>query len=76
METYTIIKKGENIKHCLNIPAEFFDEDLEITIKPIRKQGNLRKQIENLFQKRPMVNPFKSVSDPVKWQKELRNEWI
>ena len=75
METYTIIKKGKNIQHCLNIPAEFFDEDLEITIKPIRKQGDLRKQIETLFQKRPMVNPFKFVNDPVKWQKEQRNEW-
>jgi len=75
METYTIIKKGRSIQHCLNIPAEFFDEDLEITIKPIRKQGNLRKRIEHLFQKMPMVNPFQSVSDPVKWQKEQRNEW-
>jgi hypothetical protein len=75
MEAYTIIKKGKSIQHCLNIPAEFFDKDLEITIKPIRKQGDLRRQIENLFQKMPVVNPFKSVSDPVKWQKEQRSGW-
>ena len=75
METYTIIKKGKNIRHCLNIPSEFVDKELEITIKPVRMCGDLRKQIERLFQKRPTINPFKSIKDPVKWQEEQRREW-
>jgi len=75
METYTIIKKGKNIQHCLDIPREFLDETLEITIKPIRKQGDLRKKIENLFKEMPEINPFKTIDDPIKWQKEQRSEW-
>jgi hypothetical protein len=42
MEIYTIIRKGESIQHCLNIPNEFVDQELEITIKPIKKRGILK----------------------------------
>jgi hypothetical protein len=44
METYTVIKKGANISHCLPIPVEFTDMDLEITIKPVRKGNEYRKK--------------------------------
>jgi hypothetical protein len=75
METYTIIKKGSSIKHCLNIPSEFMNKDLEITIKPIRSGGEIRKKIEGIFKKYENTIPFKSINDPVKWQKETRSEW-
>jgi hypothetical protein len=75
METYTIIKKGESIRHCLNIPAEFVDQELEITIKPIKKEREFKKKLALLFEKNKDVNPFQSVIDPVKWEKEQRSEW-
>jgi hypothetical protein len=75
METYTIIKKGESIRHCLNIPAEFVDQELEITIKPIKREGEFKKKLALLFEKNKNVNPFESVIDPVKWEKEQRSEW-
>lgn len=75
METYTIIKKGENIQHCLKIPAEFVDKELEIIIKPIRKGGNFKKKLELLFNKNRNVHPFASIPDPMEWQKEQRNGW-
>jgi hypothetical protein len=75
METYTIIKKGSNINHCLPIPLEFTDMDLEITIKPVRKGSEFRKKIEMLLKKNENITPFNEIADPVKWQKEIRSDW-
>lgn len=75
METYTIIRKGESIRHCLNIPDEFVDQELEITIKPTKKEGNFKDRLKLLFEKNKDVDPFKSIPDPVVWQKEQRSEW-
>ena len=75
MESYTVIKKGENIRHCLDIPPEFLDMELEITIKPVRKYCDFLKKIEDIFERNKEVNPFSSITDPVKWQKDIRNEW-
>lgn len=75
METYTIIKKGSNINHCIPIPIEFNDMDLEITIKPVRKGSECRKRIEKLLKKYKNTNPFSKISDPVKWQRETRSDW-
>lgn len=75
METYKIIKKGSNINHCLPIPQEFTDMDLEITIKPVRKGSDHKKRLELLLKDNKHIKPFKSISDPVKWQKEIRGDW-
>ena len=75
METYTIFKKGETIRHCLNIPTEFVDQELEITIRPARKVGDLKKRLMLLFEKNKDINPFESIADPVAWQKEQRSDW-
>jgi hypothetical protein len=75
METYTVIKKGSSVQHCLNIPPEFINKDLEITIKPIRSGGKIREKIENILKKHENTKPFISISDPVKWQKETRSDW-
>lgn len=75
METYTVIKRGESIQHCLNIPPEFVDQELEITIKPTKKEGGFKKRIELLFKKNKDLKPFESISDPVMWQKEQRSDW-
>jgi hypothetical protein len=75
METYTVIKKGSSVQHCLNIPPEFINKDLEITIKPIRSGGKIREKIESILKKHENTKPFISISDPVKWQKETRSDW-
>ena len=75
METYTIIKKGKSVQHCLNIPPELINKDLEITIKPIRSGGKIREKIESILEKHKNTKPFNSICDPIKWQKGTRSEW-
>jgi hypothetical protein len=75
MEKYTVIKKGSSIQHCLNIPPEFINKDLEITIKPVRTGRKIREKIESILEKYENTKAFKSISDPVKWQKETRSDW-
>ncbi len=74
MATYTVIKRGESIRHCLNIPPEFIEQELEITIKPAKKR-RIQKKIEILFKNNQGVKPFESILDPVTWQKEQRSGW-
>ena len=33
MQEYTVIKKGQSIQPCINIPDEFKDMELEIKIR-------------------------------------------
>jgi hypothetical protein len=75
MIAYTVIKKGVNIQHCLNIPKEFADDELEITVRPIRTGGQIRKKIEQLLEKNKHILPFKSVQDASAWQREIRSDW-
>ena len=75
METYTVIKKGSSVQHCLKIPPEFINEDLEITIKPIRSGGKIREKIESILEKHKKTKPFNSIHDPIKWQKRTRSDW-
>ena len=37
MQEYTVIKKGQSIQPCINIPDEFKDMELEIKIRPLLK---------------------------------------
>ncbi len=75
MQEYTVIKKGLSIKPCINIPDEFKDIDLEIKIRPLRSRGNIRRKLESLFKSNKDINPFETIQDIGKWQKELRDEW-
>jgi hypothetical protein len=75
MKEYTVIKKGQIIQPCINIPDEFKDIDLEIKIRPLRSKGNVRSKLENLFNTNEGVNPFEMIQDIGKWQHELRDEW-
>ena len=75
MEKYTVIKKGSSIRPCIQIPEEFLDEKLEITIKPYRPKMNISRQLEQLFKKYQDINPFDSVEDPGEWQQRVRHDW-
>ncbi len=75
METYTVIKRGESIQHCLKIPEQFINKELEITIKPVQPGERIRNKIENILDKYKNTKPFKSISDPIKWQRETRSDW-
>lgn len=76
MQEYTVIKKGASIHHCINIPEDFMDLDLEIKIKPLDKSKKIIKNIEMLYEKYPQVSPFDKIEDPRQWQREIRDEWI
>ena len=45
MEIYTVIKKGKAIRQFLDIPDDFIDVDLEITIKPVRPKEIFRAKL-------------------------------
>jgi len=75
MEAYVVIKKGESDKHCLDIPHEFLDKELKITVIPVGRGKDVREKIKSLFSRHPTIKPFKAIKDPVQWQKEHRSEW-
>ena len=75
METYRVIKKGTSIQHCIQIPEEFMEEDLEITIKPYRPKKNIGKKLEGLLKKYQDVKPFESIKEPGVWQRKARRDW-
>lgn len=75
MNSYTIIKKGTSIQHCIDIPPEFLDQDLEIIIRPVKKESDFKKKLALVLETYKGTKPFESIMDPVKWQKEQRSEW-
>jgi len=75
MQEYTVIKKGQSIQPCINIPDEFKDIELEIKIRPLRSKGNVRSKLERLFNRNQDINPFEMIQNVRKWQRELRDEW-
>ena len=74
MQEYTVIKKGQSIQPCINIPDEFKNIELEIKIRPLRSKGNVRRKLEHLFNTNEDINPFEMIQDVRKWQQELRDE--
>ena len=75
MESYKIIKDGKSIQHIFNIPPEFVNMDLEITIKPASSGVIIKNKLEYIMDKYKSVNPFNSITDPLKWQKDIRSDW-
>ncbi|MBN2034918.1 MAG: hypothetical protein JW836_16760 [Deltaproteobacteria bacterium] len=75
METYTIIKKGSSIQHCIKIPKAFLDKELEITIRPYHVKHAYRERIDELYNKYKNVRPFSDIKDSLKWQRKRRREW-
>ena len=75
MQEYIVIKKGSSIDHCIKIPADFLNKDLEIKIRPLKKMGKISKRLESLHKKYPRVKLFEGITDPIKWQQEMRDEW-
>jgi hypothetical protein len=75
MEEYTVIKKGSTIRHCIRIPDELLDKDLEIKIRPIAHKEHIIDQLQQIYARYEGVNPFASMKDPAKWEIEIRSEW-
>jgi hypothetical protein len=74
MEEFKIIMNGKNVMPFVNIPPEFKNIPLEISIKPV-KSKKLRKELEKILNAYKGEKPFSSIIDPVAWQKEIRNDW-
>ena len=75
MEEYTVIKKGSTIQHCIQIPDEFLDKDLEIKIRPVIHKGHITEKLKQIYARFEGVNPFASMEDPADWEREIRSEW-
>jgi len=75
MQEYTVIKKGQSIQPCINIPDEFKDMELEIKIRPLRSKGSVWSKLEHLFNMNKDINPFEMIQDVRKLQQEFRDEW-
>ena len=75
MQEYIVIKRGLSIDHCIKIPTDFLNKDLEIKIRPLKKMGKISKRLESLYEKHPGVKPFEGITDPVRWQRKMRDEW-
>ena len=75
MQEYIVIKRGSSIDHCIKIPANFLNKALEIKIRPLKEMGKISKRLESLYKKHPGVKPFEGITDPVRWQREMRDEW-
>ena len=43
--------------------------------KSVYNQNSTKQQIEELFKKNTTVSPFKTIENPVEWQKSMRDEW-
>jgi hypothetical protein len=76
MREYVVIKKGSNIHHCINLPDDLMDLDLEIKIRPLIKVGKISEKLENLYSKYPDTKPFGKINNPQQWQRDIRDEWI
>jgi len=74
MEEFKIIMNGKNVMPFVNIPPEFKNIPLEISIKPA-KSKKLKKELEKILQAYKGEKPFSAIIDPVVWQKETRNDW-
>jgi len=75
MHEYVVIKKGSSIHHCINLPDDFMDKDLEIQIRPLVKTGKIIEKISNLYKKYPDICPFSKIVDPRQFQRKIRDEW-
>ncbi len=73
MQEYVVIKKGTSIHHCINLPEDFMDMDLEIKIRPLTKSSKISQKLERLYDKYSGVNPFRNVEDPKQWQRNIRD---
>ncbi len=75
MQEYVIIKKGSSIRHCINLPDELMDVELEIKIRPLAREGKFSEKLETLYKKYPDTSPFEEIVDPLQWQRIIRDEW-
>ena len=67
MRSYSVIRMAEEGKKI--------NKDLEIKIRPLKEMGKISKRLESLYEKHPGVKPFEGITDPVSWQRKMRDEW-
>lgn len=46
-----------------------------LLIQPQEKVPSQKKRLATIFQKMKSKKMFRKISDPLAWQKQLRNEW-
>jgi hypothetical protein len=53
---------------------EFIQKQLQQKLKK-KSLHNLKEKVELLATKYQDVKPFQLISDPLEWQRDIRNEW-
>ena len=51
------------------------DKDYVYAVKALKEMGKISKRLESLYEKHPGVKPFEGITDPARWQREMRDEW-
>lgn len=76
--TATVIKTGNS--YALRVPKSYIDEGQlslgdKTTLHPAQKQQPQDHQhIQQLWKELQELKPFRSIKDPVAWQRELRKD--
>jgi antitoxin component of MazEF toxin-antitoxin module len=74
--TATVIKTGNS--YALRVPKSYIDEGQlslgdKTSLPPAQKQKPQdRERIQQLWKELQALKPFKSIKDPVAWQREIR----
>jgi antitoxin component of MazEF toxin-antitoxin module len=76
--TATVIRTGNS--YALRVPKSYIDEGQlslgdKTTLPPAQKQQPQdRERIQQLWKELQELKPFKSINDPVAWQREIRKD--
>ncbi len=69
------ILKPTSTEYVIHIPDEYINKEVEILVLPLNREEVLRKEVSvELISSTAGILGRKNI-DPVKWQKQIRNEW-
>jgi hypothetical protein len=77
MTTITVsVKDHLNAQILLEVLKSMkFVQSVEMQSSPMETPNQQYAEISELLEKKATGENFKSIADPVLWQRELRNEW-
>ncbi|MCD4818952.1 MAG: hypothetical protein K8S23_09695 [Candidatus Cloacimonetes bacterium] len=75
MHTITLKIQNSMYKHIIYLLKNLNTNEVEIISEKMQPSQNeiLRIKLKQLLEKK--IEPFKLIKDPMKWQKEQRDDW-
>jgi len=77
LSTYRAILNGDKVVWLDKPPAELNGVEVHITLLKevtLPSQSERSKSIAEILTRLAKVNPFRDIEDPVKWQREMRQD--